>query len=98
VVESPAGQRHPVELIAGCGDQVGVAVAEVERRVPGQAVEVPAALDVGHPGTGRVGDDDRQRMVVVRAVRLGEVYQPGTVVQPVDRGGRYFTGCHSRIS
>ena len=40
VDERAAGQRQPVELGVRGGDQRGVAVAEVERRVAGQQVEV----------------------------------------------------------
>ena len=52
-------------------DQPAVAVAEVERRVPGEHVEITAALDIGHPRAVRGGDDHGQRMVGVRAVRVG---------------------------
>ena len=71
VVERPAGQRDPVELRAGGGDQRRVPVAEVQRRVAGEAVQVAPAVDVGHPGALGVGDDDRQRVVVVRGPALG---------------------------
>ena len=56
VAERPAGQRDPVELPVGGGDEVGVPVAEVERRVAREAVEVAAALDVGDPGAFGVRD------------------------------------------
>ena len=45
-----------------------VAVAEVQRRVAGQHVEVAAALDVVHPDALAAAQDDGQRLVVVRAV------------------------------
>ena len=43
VVERPAGQRQPAELLVGAGHQARVAVAEVEGGVARQAVEVAAA-------------------------------------------------------
>ena len=49
-VERAADQRDGVELGVRGGDDLGVAVAEVHRRVGGQAVQVAAALDVGDPG------------------------------------------------
>jgi hypothetical protein len=39
VVEGAAGERHAVQLLRGGRDHVGVAVAEVEGRVAGEAVE-----------------------------------------------------------
>ena len=71
VHEGPAGQRELVELGVRGGEQRRVAVAEVERRVAGEQVEVAAAVDVGHPGALGVGDHHRQRVVVVRGARLG---------------------------
>ena len=50
VHERAAGQREPVELGVRGGDQRRVPVAEVQRRVAGQAVQVAAAVDVGDPG------------------------------------------------
>ena len=71
VHERAAGQREPVELGVRGREQARVAVAEVQRRVAGQQVEVAAAVDVGHPGALGVGDHDRQRVVVVRGALLG---------------------------
>ena len=51
-------------------DDLGVAVAEVHRRVRGQAVQVAAALDVGDPRTLGAGGHHRQRRVVVRGVAI----------------------------
>ena len=49
VVERPAGQRHPAELLDRRRDQRRVPVAEVQRRVPGQEVQVPLpATSVTH--------------------------------------------------
>ena len=70
VVERPAGQGEAVQLRLGGLDEPRVPVPEVERRVRRQQVEVALALDVGDPGTLAVGDDDRERVVVVRAVAL----------------------------
>ena len=50
VVERAAGEGEPVELRLAAAISVRVAVAEVERRVAGQHVEVAVALDVGDPG------------------------------------------------
>src|SRR5262249_54919565 len=71
VQERAAGQGHPVELLAGGRDEAGVAVAEVQGGVAGEAVEVAPALHVGDPGALAGGDDDGQRVVVVRGPALG---------------------------
>ena len=72
VVEGPAGQGHPVELVAGRLQQHRVPVPEVESGVPRQAVEVAAAVHVGHPGALGLRDHHRQRVVVVRHVPARE--------------------------
>ena len=98
VLEGPADQRDPVQLPLRGRDQRGVAVAEVERRVGRQHVQVAAALGVGDPGALGLGDHDGQRVVVVRAVRL----RPGRAgLLPM--WSRYFplAGCspdHGRSS
>ena len=89
VQERPAGERDPVELVAGGRDQGRVPVAEVECGVPGQAVQVPPAVDVGDPGALGVGDDDRQRMVVVRREAFGLL--DGATRQVVEHGGHRRT-------
>ena len=70
VVEGAAGQREPVHLRLGRIDQPRMSVAEVERGVGRQQVEVPLAIDVGDPGTLAVGEHDGQWVVVVGAVAL----------------------------
>ncbi len=70
VLERPADQGDPLQLTLGGRDQARVPVAEVDRRVGGEQVEVPAAFHVGHPGAFGLGDHDRQRMVVMRAVHF----------------------------
>ena len=57
----------------GAGEQPGVAVAEVERAVAGEAVEVAAPLDIGHPRALARGEHHAQRVVVVGGVPLGEL-------------------------
>ena len=47
-------------------------MAEVQGRIAGQEVEVPLAVDIGHPGPFGLGDHDRERVVVVRAPLLVE--------------------------
>ena len=64
------GRRHDLR----------VAVAEVERGIARQAVEVAASLDVGHPGSLAFGEDDRQRVIVVRAMLKLEFERVGHVV------------------
>ena len=49
VVERAAGQREAVELRLGGGDEARVAVAEVQRAVAGEHVEVAATVDVRRP-------------------------------------------------
>ncbi len=77
-----------VELGARRRDQVGVAMAEVQRRVGGQHVQVALALDVGDPGALGVGDDHGQRVVVVRRVPLHELdLRAGRVLEQGRCGG-----------
>jgi hypothetical protein len=66
------GQSEPIKLRARGFDQGGMPVAEVERGIGGQAVEVAAAVDVGHPGSVAMGSDHWQRIVVVRRKCLGQ--------------------------
>ena len=73
VVERPRGQRDLAHLLDGRGDQGRVLVAEVERRVAGEHVEVALAGHVGDPGTVGGRDHHRQRVVVVRAPPIVEV-------------------------
>ena len=73
VVERPAGQRHPFELALRGGDQARVAVAEVQRGVAAEAVEVAVAVDVLDPGAPAGAEHDRQRVVVVRGPAFGEL-------------------------
>jgi hypothetical protein len=75
VVEGAAGQRDAIELSLRGIHQHRMPVAEVDRRVRGQAVEVALAVDVGDPGAEALGDHDIERVVVVRAelADLGEV-------------------------
>ena len=67
VVERPGGQCHPLELLHGGGDQLGVPVAEIECRVAGEHVEVALTGDIGDPGALGLGNHHRQWVVVVRA-------------------------------
>jgi hypothetical protein len=80
VLEGPADQRDPLQLALRGRDQPGVAVAEVDGRVGGQHVQVAPAAHVGDPGALGRGDHDRQRVVVVRAVRGGQCAQLGARV------------------
>jgi hypothetical protein len=73
VVERAARERHPVELLLGRGDQLGMTVPEVQRRVRRQHVEVPPALDVGDPAALRLGHHDGEWVVVVRGRPLDEL-------------------------
>ena len=50
VAEGAAGQRQPAGLLDHRREDLRVAVALVDRRVGGEAVEVAVALDVGDPG------------------------------------------------
>ena len=70
VVEGAAREREAVELRAGRIQQLRIRVAEVHRGVRREAVEVAPAVEVGHPRALTGCDHDRQRMVVVRGVRL----------------------------
>ncbi|MGC0369449.1 hypothetical protein RKD05_001701 [Microbacterium sp. SLBN-111] len=69
VVEGAARERQTLQLLAGGGEDRRVPVAEVQRGVRRQQVEVALALDVGDPDALGARRDDRQRVVVVREVR-----------------------------
>ena len=69
-VEGAADQGHGVELRVRGGDDLRMAVPEVDRRVGRQAVQVAAALDVGDPGAFGAGRHHRQRRVVVGDVAV----------------------------
>ena len=70
VVERAAGEREAAELPLGRGDEARMAVAEVQRAVAREQVQVAAPVDVLDPGALAAGEHDRQRMVVVRGVCL----------------------------
>ena len=71
VEERAAGQRQLAELLARDRDETLVGVAEVERRVAREAVEVALAVDVDDPGAVALGEHHGQRVVVVCGVALG---------------------------
>ena len=75
VVERAAHQGELIELPARGRDEPGMAMTEVERRVGGEHVQVPAAIDVGDPDALGLRDHDGQRVVVVRAVAVGQSRQ-----------------------
>ncbi len=77
VVERARRQRHPVELLPRGPHQLGVPVAEVQRRVPGQEVQVVPAVHIGDPRALSLGEHDGQRVVGVGAPALVEVDQVG---------------------
>src|SRR4029450_4666122 len=54
-------------------DEARVAVGEVERGVRGEHVEVPVALDVGHPDALGLRNDDGERVIGVRRVAVLEL-------------------------
>ena len=94
-VEGAADQRDGVELrVRGRGDP-RVAVAEVHRRVGGQAVQVAAALDVGDPGALGAGRDHGQRRVVVRGVAVLDRDRGGGELTEV--GGNIHDRLHQRV-
>ena len=70
VVKRPRGQRDPVELGFGRGDDGRVAMTLIHRGIRGKTVEVLLPLDVPHPGAFGALEDDGQGMVVVRAVAV----------------------------
>ena len=72
VAEGAAGEGQAIELLVCRRDQPRVAVAEVERRVGRQGVEVAAPLDVLDPRALAPGDDHGEGVVVVDAVLLLE--------------------------
>ena len=70
VEERAARQRQGGELLLRARHQPRVGVAEVERRVPGEAVEVLPSLDIPHPGTLAAVEHDLERVIVVGGVPL----------------------------
>jgi len=73
VVEGARGDADAVSLILERPDELGVPVAMVDRRVGAQHVHVLLALGVLDPHALGLGDDDRERVVVVRAEFLGDL-------------------------
>ncbi len=73
VVEGAAGEREAIELPVGGRDEPRVAVAEVERGVGGEEVEVAVSARVADPRALALDDRHRQWVVVVSKVvgRLG---------------------------
>ena len=55
VVERATRQREAVELLVRGRDEFGMTVAEVQRRVAREAVEVATTVDVGDPRTVTFG-------------------------------------------
>jgi len=50
-MEGPAYEGELIELpVRGC-DDLGVVMAEVDRRIGGQTVQIPPAFDIGDPRT-----------------------------------------------
>ena len=84
VVKGAAGERDAAQLLASGVQQEQVRVAEVDRGVRGQAVQVAAAVDIRHPRAVARRDDHGQRMVVVGRVL---VFQ-GDERTLVEGGGR----------
>ena len=73
VAEGAACERDAIELVVRGGDELRMAVAEVQRRVGGERVEVAPAAVVADPAALGADDRDRQRVVVVGGVAVGEV-------------------------
>ena len=69
VLERPAGEGQPVELGVRGREQARVAVAEVQRGVAGEQVQVAVPSTSVTQAPSAVRDHHRQRVVVVRAVR-----------------------------
>ncbi len=72
-----------------------MAVAEVERRVGGERVEVATALDVLDPGALAAADHNRQRRVVVDAVLL---FEAGRIGGLLHGGAILTTDADGRVS
>ena len=101
-MERAARQRQPLELLARGGDRARVAVAEVQRGVAGEAVEVATAVDVGDPGAVAFVQHDGQRVIGVRGVRLveGDVLSRARVGNPGydAQAARQHVAAHARNS
>ena len=59
VEEGPGGECQAIGLRLECRDDVGMAVALIERRVAGEHVQIATPLRVLNPGAARTRDDDR---------------------------------------
>jgi hypothetical protein len=73
VVEGATGQRELADLPRRGLDESRVAVAEVQRRVRREAVEVGVVLGVVDPDAVAARDDDGQRVVGVCAVAVLQI-------------------------
>ena len=94
VMECTAGQGDAVELLM-CGlQELRMPMTEVDSRVRGEAIEVPAALDIRHPRAFTVRYDDLERAVGVSEVLIFHLPEVGAYGDCGCRSGR----CHRRSS
>lgn len=92
VVKSAGAQGQAAGLLSQSFDELGVAVTLVDSTVSGKEVEVLVAFGVPDVDALSLGEDDRQRMVVVSSVLglsgNGGVRGRGVVARVVGCGGR----------
>ena len=66
VVERPGGECDGLRLLGERGDDLGVAVPLVDRRVRGQEVEILLAVNIPDLGALALGQNRRERMVAAQ--------------------------------
>ncbi len=76
--EGTTGQGERLELAAGGGDQTGMLMPEVQRRVAGEKVEILPAVDVEDTASLTALEDDRQWRIVVGEMGCLAVEKPPT--------------------
>jgi hypothetical protein len=72
VAEGARTQGQALRLFGERLDQAGMAMSLIDRRVGGEEVQIAVPFDVPDPDAFAAGDDDLERMIVVRAVLFFE--------------------------
>ncbi len=77
MVKGARRERHARELLGRCGNERGMAMAKVQRRIACQEIEIALPCDVRDPRALRRGKDHGERVIIVRAVCVFERKEVG---------------------